>query len=93
MEHAINHIKKYIHTSTHTYIYTHTHTSKLAKIKWGLRHEVLKRIYEGAIRPLILDGAQVGRDAMKYTCNRRKYIRAQRMINLRIAKAFCTTSY
>jgi hypothetical protein len=29
---------------------------------------------------------------MKYTCNRRKYIKAQRMINLRIPKAFCTTS-
>jgi hypothetical protein len=29
---------------------------------------------------------------MKYTCNRRKYIRAQRMINLRIAEAFCMMS-
>jgi late competence protein required for DNA uptake (superfamily II DNA/RNA helicase) len=40
----------------------------------------------------LLYGAPVWIYAMKYTCNRRKYIRAQRMINLRIAKAFCTTS-
>ena len=63
--------------------------SKSAKITWGLRHEVLKIIYEGAILPLLLYSTI---DTMKYTCNRRKYIRAQRMINLRIAKAFCTTS-
>jgi len=59
---------------------------------WGLRHEVLKMIYEGAILLLLLYGAPVWIDAMKYTSNRRKYIRAQRMINLRIPKAFCTTS-
>ena len=29
---------------------------------------------------------------MKYTCSRRKYIRAERLINLRIAKAFRTRS-
>jgi hypothetical protein len=49
-------------------------------------------IYEGAILTLLLYGAPVWIDAMKYTCNKRKYIRAQRMINLTIAKAFCTTS-
>ena len=66
--------------------------SKSAKITWGLRHEVLKTIYEGAILPLLLYGAPVWADAMKYASNRRIYIRAQRMINLRIAKAFRTTS-
>jgi len=40
----------------------------------------------------LLYGAPVWIHAMKYTCNRRKYIKAQRMINLRIAKALCTTS-
>jgi hypothetical protein len=49
-------------------------------------------IYEGAILPLLLYEAPVWICAMKCTCNRRKYIRAQRMINLRIAKAFCTTN-
>jgi len=66
--------------------------SKSAKITWGLRHEVLKTIYKGAILPLLLYGAPVWIDALKYTCDRRKYIIGQRMINLRIAKAFCTTS-
>jgi hypothetical protein len=62
--------------------------SKSAKITWGLRHDVLRTIYEGAILPLLFYGAPVWIYAMKYTCNRRKYIRAQRMINLRIAKAY-----
>jgi late competence protein required for DNA uptake (superfamily II DNA/RNA helicase) len=66
--------------------------SKSAKITWRLRHEALKMIYEGAILPLLLCGAPVWIDAMKCICNRRKYIRGQKRINLRIAKAFCTTS-
>jgi hypothetical protein len=48
--------------------------------------------FEGAILPLLLYGVPVWIDAMKYICNRRKYISAQKMINLRIAKAFYTTS-
>jgi hypothetical protein len=63
-----------------------------AKIMWGLRHDILKMIYGGAILPLLLYGAPVWIDGMKYTCNRIKYITAQRMINLRIAKAYCKTS-
>ena len=66
--------------------------SKSAKITCGLGHEVLKIIYEGSILLLLLYGAPVWIEALKYTCNRRKYIRTQRMINLRIAKAYCTTS-
>jgi hypothetical protein len=49
-------------------------------------------IYEGAILPLLLYGTPVWIDAMKYTCNRKKYIRAQRMINVRIANDFYMTS-
>ena len=49
-------------------------------------------IQEAAILPLLLYEAPVWIDAMKYTCNRRKYIRVQSMINLRIAKAFRKTS-
>jgi len=45
--------------------------SKSAKISWGLRHEVLKMICEGAILPLLLYGAPVWIDAMKYACNRK----------------------
>ena len=43
-------------------------------------------------RPLLMYGAPVWKDAMKYDHNRKKYMRTQRMINIRIAKAFCTTS-
>jgi len=41
--------------------------SKSAKISWGLRHEVLKTIYRGAILPLLLYGAPFWIDAM-YVC-------------------------
>jgi hypothetical protein len=58
----------------------------------GLRHNVLRTIYEGDILPLLMYGAPVWEDAMKYNHNRKKYKRAQRLINLRTAKAYCTTS-
>jgi len=65
--------------------------SKSAKISWGLKHEALKTIYRGVVLP-VLYGAPVWIEAMKCACNRRKYIRVQRLMNLRIAKAFRTTS-
>jgi hypothetical protein len=48
--------------------------SKSAKITWGLRHEVFMTIYNGAVQPLLLYEAPVWIDAMKYACNRRKYV-------------------
>jgi len=66
--------------------------SKSAKISWGLKHEVPKTIYKGAILPLLLYGAPVWIEATKYGYNRRKYIRVQRLMNIRIAKAYHTTS-
>lgn len=66
--------------------------SKSAKISWGLKHEALKTIYKGAILPLLLYGAPVWSEAMKYEYNRLKCIRVQRLINIRMAKAFRTTS-
>ena len=65
--------------------------SKSAKLNWGLNHEALKTIYNGAILPLILYGAPVRIDAMKYKSNRRLYNRVQRLINIKMAKAFRTT--
>ena len=38
--------------------------SRSSKITWGLRHEVLKMIYEGTILPLLLCGAPVWIDAI-----------------------------
>ena len=66
--------------------------SKSAKVLWGLKHEVLKTIFKRAILPLLLYGAPVWLEAMKYEYNRLKYIRVQRLTNIRMAKAFCTTS-
>jgi hypothetical protein len=49
-------------------------------------------IYKGAIPPLLTYGAPVWIDAMIYEHNRKKYIRVQRLINIRMAKAYRTTS-
>jgi hypothetical protein len=53
---------------------------------------VLKTIYKGAILPLLLYGAPVWTEALKYEHNRLKYIRVQRLINIRIGKAYRTVS-
>lgn len=66
--------------------------SKSAKLNWGLQHQALKTIYKGAILPLLSYAAPVWIEALnrKYNCT--KYIRVQRLINIKIAKAFRTTS-
>ena len=66
--------------------------SKSAKLTWGLNHKALQTIYKGAILPLLFCGAPVWALAMKYEYNRLKYIRVQGLINIKIAKAFHTTS-
>ena len=66
--------------------------SKAAKISWEHKHEALKTIYEGEILPFLLYGAPECIETMKYEYNRRKYIRVQRLMNIRIAKAYRTTS-
>jgi len=66
--------------------------SKSAKLTWGLHHEVLQTIYKGAILPLLLYGAPVWAEAMRFEYKRLKYIRVQRLMNIKIAKAFRTTS-
>jgi len=66
--------------------------SKSAKPTWGLHHEALQTIYKGAILLLLLYGAPVWREAMRFKYNRLKYIRVQRLMNIKIAKAFRTTS-
>jgi len=60
--------------------------SKSAKI------QTLTTIYKEAILPLLLYGAPVSTEALRYEYNRSKYIRVQRLMNLLIAKAYRTTS-
>lgn len=67
--------------------------SKTAKINWGLKHKALRTIYKGAILPLLSYGAPVWIDALERNYNVKKLNQVQRLINIRIAKAFRTTSY
>jgi ribonuclease HI len=62
--------------------------SKSAKLTWGLNHEALHTIYKGAILPLLLYVAPVWAEAMWFEYNRLKYIRVQRLMNIKIAKEF-----
>ena len=52
------------------------HLSISAKIHFGLKHVAVITIYKGAILPLVLYGAPVLIDALRYEYNRHKYIRA-----------------
>ena len=67
--------------------------SKSAKINWGLKHEVLRIIYNGAILPIIAYGAPVWIECIKKKHNAHKIKRVQRLINLKIARAYRTTSH
>ena len=66
--------------------------SRATKVSWGIKHDAMKIIYKGAILPLLLYGAPIWIDAMKHEYNKRKLIRVQRLINIRTAKAYRTTS-
>jgi len=66
--------------------------SRSAKISWGLKHKALKTIYAGGTLPLILYGAPVWKGAMDIKCYKTKLIIIQRLINIRIARAYRTVS-
>ena len=66
--------------------------SKLAKQSWGLSHAMLHTMYKGEILPLLLYGAPVWIEALEKECNKTVYNRVQRLINIKITKAFWTTS-
>ena len=66
--------------------------SRAATLQWGIKQEAIATIYKGAILPLLSYGDPVWFEAMKHGHNRQKYVRAQRLINLRMARAYRTTS-
>jgi hypothetical protein len=66
--------------------------SKTTKLNWGLNHKALKTIYLGGILPLLLYGAPVWIKAMELESYKAKLIRVQRLINIKIAKAYRTVS-
>ena len=67
--------------------------SKSAKINWGLRHDVLRIIYNGAILPILSYGAPVWIECLKKKHNAIELKRVQRLINIKIARAYRTTSH
>ena len=67
--------------------------SKSARINWGLRHEALKTIYNGAILQQLLYATPVWIESIKKECNGTKYVRVQRLISLRIAKVYFSISH
>jgi hypothetical protein len=58
-----------------------------------LRHDVLRIIYNGAILPILSYGAPVWIECLKKKHNVIKLRRVQRLINIKMARAYRTTSY
>jgi hypothetical protein len=58
----------------------------------GLNHKALQTIYKGAVLPVLLYGTPLWAEAMRFEYNRIKYVRVQMIMNIKIVKAFCTTS-
>jgi hypothetical protein len=66
---------------------------KSARISWGLRHKTLKTIYDGGILLQLLHATPVWIESINKECNKVKYVRVQRIISLRIAKAYRTITH
>jgi hypothetical protein len=66
--------------------------SKSTKLNWGLQHAALKSIYTGATLPVLLYRAPISNAAINIGSNKLKLIRVQRIINIKIAKAYRTVS-
>jgi len=66
--------------------------AKSAKLKWGLKHKALKTIYTGAILPLMTYGAPVWKGALNKASFKARLVRIQRLMNVKIAKAYRTVS-
>lgn len=64
-----------------------------ARVRWGLRSEVLKVIYEAALLPKILYGVHAWSHAVGRKKNLEKLRRLQRLIAIKVCKGFSTLSY
>jgi hypothetical protein len=71
---------------------TNTLPIKVSKNELGLSSKALNTIYKGAILPLMTYGVPVWIKALEKECNRKIYNRLQRLINIKIATAYRTTS-
>jgi uncharacterized protein with ParB-like and HNH nuclease domain len=66
--------------------------SKSAKLSWGLNYAALETIYKGGTLPLLLYGAPVWINAINKASYKMKITRVQRLINIRLARAYRTVS-
>ena len=55
--------------------------------------QAIKTIYEGAVVPILTHGAPIWVEAIRKNKNLAKYKRIQRLLNIKIAKAYRTISY
>jgi hypothetical protein len=67
--------------------------ARTAKLQWGLGHKAPKTIYEGVVVPILTYGAPIWVEAIWKHRNLTKYKRIQRLINIKIVKAYQTISY
>jgi len=66
--------------------------ARTAKLQWGLGHKALKAIYEGVIVPILTYGAPIWVEAIRKSKNLTEYKIIQRLMNIKIAKAYRTVS-
>jgi len=67
--------------------------NRTTKLHWGLGHKSLKTVYEGAIVTLMTYGAPVWEGAITKHKQLQKLQSAQKLINIKIAKAYTTISF
>jgi hypothetical protein len=77
----------YISEQSRKLVYT---LSKTAKLNWGLGPKALKTMHEGAMVPLMTYGTPVWEETVSKTGKLVKLQRVQRLINIKIAKAYRT---
>ena len=64
----------------------------ISKIKLGLKSQRFKTLYTGGIQPLLLYGAPVWAETVEKARYRKMLTGVQRLINIKIAKAYRTVS-
>jgi len=69
---------------------TDIRTLKSAKLNWRLNHAALKTIYTDGILPLLQYGPPVWISDIDKACYKLKLVRVQRLIYIKIAKAYRT---
>jgi ribonuclease HI len=67
--------------------------AKSAKLNWGLSHKALQTIYLGGIQPLLIYRAPVWIKALRKENYKARLLRVQRLINIKMAKAYRTVSH